>query len=687
MTNELQALQHQHQAAQQTQAVGHRQEQERLLQQQHIQLQEHQHTFFRLQNELQQDPTPQREHELLMLQQAGHHTQELFMQQQQHLLEQQQQEQLRMQERHWHQEQLILQRIPPQQHQQQPPSTFPLSPQSQVGNPLEGPQYHQHQQHNSNHFFQNHGYHDHHHQQQQYSQGHENYQHGQQRQHQQQQDCSQGDCAEDMDVDDERELQSITSTITNLRQNASPIDIDSVGSWASGRASPRSADDDEPDAIVVLDTNVLISHLNFLQTLIEACGTPFNRKNRAPVGNGQPQIVFVVPWIVVQELDGLKSNSRGHGTEVNLTEKARRAIRYVQDELEKSEDKRKLRGQKINECIEKQSKNDDYILDCCRYFRTAYPDAKKTKVTLFSNDRNLCVKALIHEVRTIAREKINFELETVRSAILGIESVQTSASTYFLDKNGMEEDFAMIDDDHDMGMGMGTAMESTVTTFGTKKVSIIHKNSRGEYRTEVNERELQRIKSSKITQAPDGMDPKLFELANHVLKNLRRYFEFAVPEHLKAYYGSEWKSITDFNATRVKDDDMSWDSKRLTQPIQLLQKHWQIVFADLYGNSERAKDARAHLDKLQSFVKGWERVETFGLGKFYKKDLATFLEDVDAVLVGVMVKPVMRKSSLSTPSSPNWMPNESPDSNVFYDPSSRIRLMKDWKGHCRALRD
>ncbi|KAF9980519.1 hypothetical protein BGZ75_008342 [Mortierella antarctica] len=699
-TAEMHALLHQHHLEQQSQAHEHRQDQERLLQQQHHQLQEHQNTFFRLQNEHQHDPTPQREHELLMFQQAGHHSQELFTQQQQHLLEKQQQEQLRMQERQWHQEQLVLQRIQThlqlQQQPQQQPQSQPQSHNHSL-NDNQPQQLHHAQNHqqlptqlqqspapfspppqagNNNHYFHSHGYQDQSSNYHQYGQPHTPH-------------AQDNDSAEAMDVDDEQELLSIASTITNLRQHASPIDINSVSKWASDRESPRNTDD-EPDAVVILDTNVLISHLNFLQTLIETHGTvASSRRSRSSTGNNGPHIAFVVPWIVIQELDGLKgSRGRAGGNEVDLTEKARRAIRYVQDELEKPEETRKLRGQKISECIEKQSKNDDYILDCCRYFKTVYPDGKRTQVTLFSNDRNLCVKALVHEVKTISREKINFEVETVRNSILGIEPAQKSTASHPYHQNGMEEDFAMMDDDEDMGIDMDMGVRNTQTVSKASNVTIVHKNSRGEYRSEVNDRELQRIKSSssKITEAPAGMDPKLFDLANHVLRNLRRYFEVAVPDHLRAYYGSQWKEIAGFDPRRLKEEDLSWDTKRLAQPIQLLQKNWS-VFACLYGSGDRAKSARAHLDQVQVFVKGWERVETYGLGKVYKKDLASFLEDVDAVLVGVMVEPVTRKSS-SSPSSPTNQPlNARSQNSKFYDASSRIRLMKDWKGHCKELCD
>ncbi|KAG0367361.1 hypothetical protein BGZ54_003990, partial [Gamsiella multidivaricata] len=67
---ELQTLQHQHELEKQAQAEVQHQEQQQLFQKQRSQLQEREAAFFKLQAEFQQDPTPLREHELLMLQQA-----------------------------------------------------------------------------------------------------------------------------------------------------------------------------------------------------------------------------------------------------------------------------------------------------------------------------------------------------------------------------------------------------------------------------------------------------------------------------------------------------------------------------------------------------------------------------------------------------------------------------------------
>ncbi|GJJ72212.1 hypothetical protein EMPS_04569 [Entomortierella parvispora] len=711
---ELTQLQLRHAQEQHSKAKEQQQAQEQLQQHQQQEFQEQQNTFFRLQQEQLHQPTIQREHEILMLQQACVLAEKMYLQQQQHLLHTQQQERERMHERHWHEEQLLIQQLQHMEQQQQQQQQHHQHNGIQQYQPQQSPQFQQVQHHQGqsphqqqtpsfSHSSQS-GYRDStqqavplsntQHQQQQYSPQHtppgvHNQQ--QQQQHQPHQNhyyhssqTPEGNNPEDaMDVDDEVQINSITSTISSLRHSM-PVDIDSVSSWASGSGDNGSRDDGDPHAVVVLDTNVLISHLNFIQSLIDAHGTSLSDTKKGSSRPGSPQephIIFIVPWVVVRELDGLKGNrNHGGGGEVDLGEKARRAIRYIHEEMEKPADKRKLRGQKISECMEKQDQNDDYILDCCRYFKAAYPDEQRTRVNLFSNDRNLCVKALIHEIKTISRDKVSLEVKTVLAAILGQQKKEQPPRAAM--------DMMTLDDNDDEDM-MGSkpsppATKPSLSRSSSSGVSIISGSSRGTYRTEVNERELQRIKSGpKTAEAPQGMDPGLFNLTSHVIKNLRQYFEFAVPDHLQAMYGSDWKLMTDYDRTVVKGEDLAYDCKRLAQPIQLVLRNWAI-FADLYGGSDRASKAKNHLNQLQMFVKTWDRVETFGLGKVYKKDLVAFLNDVDAVLAGLMTKPAKSIRSSSQPMSSSA---KETDTAKYYDASSRIQLMKNWKAHCSALAD
>ncbi|KAG0052674.1 hypothetical protein BGZ83_002283 [Gryganskiella cystojenkinii] len=695
---DLLQLQQRHAQERQNLQAEQQQAQEHLQQRQQHEFQEQQSTFFQMQQKQVHQPTLQREHDLLMLQQALVHAETLYLQQQQHLLHTQHLDRERMQERQWHEEQLLMQQLQhsgqPQQQQQQQQQQQHLQHQHSTPHSPHSPQ--SPQQHSSQLIFpsqpsnpsqqqqQQHGYHTQHHHHQQSPLHQSKHYHPSQ---QQQNGVSHNNTFRDedaMDVDDETQINSITSTISNLRHSM-PADIDSISSWASSSGlGDAKGDDGDPHAIVILDTNVLISHLNFIQSLISAHGTSIsdNKKSLSRPGSPQePQILFIIPWVVIRELDGLKGGGRGGGSEVDLSEKARRAIRYVHDEMEKPADRRKLRGQKISECMEKQDQNDDYILDCCRYFQTAYPNAKKTRVNLFSNDRNLCVKALIHDITPISREKVNFEIKTVLAAILGQKEQKEAPPS-----QPSTQDHMMLDEDDDMMYDASASSSSTkdrptLSRSNSSGVSIVSKDSRGNYRTEVNERELQRIKSGpRAAQIPPGMDPNLFNLATHVIKNLRRYFEVAVPDHLKATFGSDWKKITDYHRTIVKEEDQTYECKRLAQPVHLVLRHWPEVFAELYGNSERAYKAKTHMNKVQLFVKSWDRVETFGLGKVYKKDLVAFLNDVDVVLVGLMTKPAKTASSSSSSIGET-------EHAKFYDASSRIRLMKDWRAHCNALAD
>ncbi|KAF9586543.1 hypothetical protein BGW38_002540 [Lunasporangiospora selenospora] len=673
MLMNLDSLQRQHQHEAQEQTLKHQQEQEQLLQQQHVHFQEQEATYITLSAQHQQEPTPQREHELLMIQQAGRHVQDMFSQQRQHLLERQHHDQLRLHERHWHQEQLVRQQIEQQQQQQQQQQQFHFQLQQQQ-------QQQQQQQHSH-----------HHHQQQQgpvsshgglsrsgYNTdscqsftGHERQSSFQDhhRTYSQSPDFTpdQSD-GEAMDVDDEAQIQSIASMISNMRHDSStPADISSFKKWASERSTHQQKEnsDNDPSAIVILDTNILISHLNLLKSLTNSVEFSVSNHGLKTTKDSVPRILFIVPWVVIQELDGLKSGKQ-FGGELDLAEKSRRAIRYVETELEKPADRRALQGQKISESIEKQTQNDDRILDCCRYFKVAYPNDKKTRVTLFSNDRNLSVKALIHDIKTISREKVVLDQDSVTAAILGTEISS-----------------AMSSNDISMAVDGNTACQDSEST-----PVLIRKSTGGshsKYRTEVNDREMHRIKSSsKITQAPEGMDPRLFDLTSHVIKNLRRFLEAAVQDHLRAIYGQDWKQITQFESSRVKDMDKDRDCRRLVQPFLLLQHYWREVFSDLFGSPSGAQIAKRHLDSVQHFVKSWDRVETFGLGKVYKKDLTIFLDDVDAILAGILTQPAMKFSSADGAKS---MDTLHADKQQFYDASNRVRLILDWKKHCKALSD
>lgn len=442
------------------------------------------------------------------------------------------------------------------------------------------------------------------------------------------------------------------------------MDSVTANAWASGK-DPWS-ESRAPDAIVVFDTNVLITHLNFVRRLIDTHGTEASRwPSASQNGRQKALITFLIPWIVVQELDGLKSHNRG-GSEVNLGDKARAAIKYLEDELVKPLESRRIRAQKLTEHIENQQSNDDNILDCCRYFHNMYAGSA-AKVTLFSNDRNLCVKAMIHDIRTLSHNRTPFEVGSVIEAILG-SGVTPSV-----------QDDMMMDEGNDANNSPTAPVWDLLRNSSTGS-TLKARKSTNRYRSTANDHVIQQIKASKVTTVPEGMNPMLFQLTSHVIKNLRSCLEFAVPDHLRAYYGDDWE--TRYGAASVKPEDAEYDCKCLALPIRSLQEYWGPVFSGLYRSKA---SARSHLNNLQAFIKIWDRVETFGLGKVYKKDLTAFLVDVEVVLEGLLTKP-KTSSATSTAGNGTHQPTHDLEAH-YYDATNRRQLLEECKHYCRSLED
>ncbi|KAK9388392.1 PIN domain-containing protein [Lipomyces mesembrius] len=162
--------------------------------------------------------------------------------------------------------------------------------------------------------------------------------------------------------------------------------------------------------LYVVDTNFVISHLRILNDLVA---------QYPKFGN-----LLVFPETVIDELDGLKtaeppsnvSLQSRHQNDIALL--ARRANDWLFKLLARSEPT--IRGQQANEKIERNLFGDKSILDCCRFFQ----EMRHKPVVLLSNDKNLCVQALIYSIRTVsfvpgltARDLLIMSLNLQRDAI------------------------------------------------------------------------------------------------------------------------------------------------------------------------------------------------------------------------------------------------------------------------------
>ncbi|BFZ55417.1 hypothetical protein PYCC9005_002458 [Savitreella phatthalungensis] len=193
-------------------------------------------------------------------------------------------------------------------------------------------------------------------------------------------------------------------------ENPSPYDIDpetTSVSQVQRLVSRASASGSNPirwrKAIVVTDTNFLISRL---QTVKELANPAY-----------QNICQVTVPWIVVTELDGLKSSKSA-----DVASRARRATRWLVQSLQAG----LIRGQRKSESIEsgRSLHGDDAILDCCTFFQ----EQLGLPCLLLSDDMNLGAKALIHDIR-VRRYDDSLNAEQVMHEVRGLKALGNGMAT------------------------------------------------------------------------------------------------------------------------------------------------------------------------------------------------------------------------------------------------------------------
>ncbi|XP_064188186.1 transcriptional protein SWT1 isoform X7 [Anguilla rostrata] len=153
------------------------------------------------------------------------------------------------------------------------------------------------------------------------------------------------------------------------------------------------------DLLIVLDTNILLSHLDFVKKIrshgLGALGFP----------------VILIPWVVMQELDALKDGKLSS----NVKHLARPAVHYIYSALKSQEPR--LWGQSMQLASQRiygldAENNDDRVLHCCLQYQGLYPGAA---LLLCTNDKNLCSKALLSGVKALSKADLASEVERLQS--------------------------------------------------------------------------------------------------------------------------------------------------------------------------------------------------------------------------------------------------------------------------------
>ncbi|XP_039213544.1 transcriptional protein SWT1 isoform X1 [Crotalus tigris] len=171
------------------------------------------------------------------------------------------------------------------------------------------------------------------------------------------------------------------------------------------------------NTLIVIDTNIMISHLTFIKYL----------KNADIPGIGR--FLLLIPWVVLQELDNLK---RGKILE-NVRQKAIPAVHFIYTCLKNQDPK--LWGQSMQLASQKTQSfttenNDDRVLQCCLQYQNLYPQAE---VILLTDDKNLCNKALVSEIKAYSKADLvaAFQKMTPKGTII---SEDTSNNKWEKDK-------------------------------------------------------------------------------------------------------------------------------------------------------------------------------------------------------------------------------------------------------------
>ncbi|KAG9351122.1 hypothetical protein JZ751_025012 [Albula glossodonta] len=153
------------------------------------------------------------------------------------------------------------------------------------------------------------------------------------------------------------------------------------------------------DLIIVLDTNILLSHLDFVKKM----------RSHGLGALGFPNIL--IPWVVMQELDALKDGKLSS----DVKHKAKPAVHYIYTMLKTREPR--LWGQSMQQaarriCGVNAENNDDRVLQCCLQYQGLYPEVA---LILCTNDKNLCSKALLSGVKAMSKADLESEVGRVQS--------------------------------------------------------------------------------------------------------------------------------------------------------------------------------------------------------------------------------------------------------------------------------
>uniref|UniRef100_W5M0Y6 Transcriptional protein SWT1 n=1 Tax=Lepisosteus oculatus TaxID=7918 RepID=W5M0Y6_LEPOC len=198
------------------------------------------------------------------------------------------------------------------------------------------------------------------------------------------------------------------------------------------------------DLIIILDTNILLSHLEFVKK-IKACGLGVF---------GFPNIL--IPWVVLQELDSLKNGKFSN----HVVNKAIPAVNFIYTCLKSQEPR--FWGQSMQQASQKicglsAENNDDRVLHCCVQYQSLFPGVP---VILCTNDKNLCSKALLSGVKAVSKADLVSEADKSKQ-----DMIQWQKSAYCVPVEELDPNSRVTEEKAREATVSGSALASSVSAI------------------------------------------------------------------------------------------------------------------------------------------------------------------------------------------------------------------------------
>ncbi|ORY04708.1 hypothetical protein K493DRAFT_296832 [Basidiobolus meristosporus CBS 931.73] len=417
-----------------------------------------------------------------------------------------------------------------------------------------------------------------------------------------------------MDMDDPIVIEGIANQVSEIRHlpfipEESQL-VTNKSDQVSTQKSNLEADCFGISGVVVADTNYLISQLKFFSELVDSA-------------DQRGDVLVVIPSVVIWELDGLKTNGS-------------------------------LRGQKLSEVMDTKveaRRMPNYSISLLltlsngRYFEAFF----SCPLVLLSNDKNLCIKAMVHEIRSCSFWR-QTPLELFQEYLPAGYVQKPSINTFSDSKLAHEEDPLIPYEDIDMEdaleslpsralLNAGPSLASNVnrelatpivsTSRISGKATLGYTDSSPEEVLLAVNTLADRVCSIQPPVICIDMSPRwdyasndpldqLYFVVDVILKQLHVVLASGILTEFESSLGPDWNVIVSKQPPWLIED-----------LLVLLQKHYHAVFSDTFAN-KRALDTCVY--NISSFLKQWKRLKDFNLGYIYKKDVNRILYDFEYVL-------------------------------------------------------